>query len=329
MPTTDPVIVPIVGKDSLTPAVGRATLSLRDMGEKVSQLGMRMTAAITVPLVLAGKSILTFGQNSSKTLSDLNKAIGDANASHDPAKIKAAWQEWNNLSPAVREAGIAYDRLQQALVPVNAEFDKAKATLLTALVPVVKELTPTIVSLAKGVSDLATGFSNLPQWQKDAILGFTGLLAVAGPVVLGIGQVASTIGTIQLLLPGFTGAVSTLIGGIGGIGGALDLALGPVGALVLAVGALIKLVTGPEGKQAWTSIVQMVGMGLRGAGLITDQQFLTGAQNAGLIAAPAGAGGNGATILNYNNYGISTANEDEAARMLAKLDPKVRRQMGR
>jgi hypothetical protein len=328
MPTTDPVIVPIQGKDTLTPAVQKATMSLRDLGQKGSMIGMRISALFTVPIVLAGKGLLAFGQNSSKTLSDLNKAIGDANASHDPAKIKAAWKEWNNLSPSVREAGIAYDRLQQTMQPVNAEMDKTKTILLTALVPILKELAPTIISVAKGAADMAQKFSLLPQWQQNIIISSVALLAALGPLTVGFFQMLQTVGTLQLMLPGLSGGIGTVTTALKGLGTGAYAALGPVGALILAVTTLIGLINGGQDAQAWNTLQKLVGIGLLQTGVISNQQFLTGAQNAGLTAAPAGGGG-GMNITINNNSPITTAQNDEAARQIAKLMPSINRQMGR
>ena len=328
MPTTDPVVIPIKGQDTLTPTIKKATMSLRDMGEKVSQLGMRMTAAFTVPIVLAGKSLLSFGAESSKTLSDLNQQFKDAYASNDPAKLKAAGAAWNALSPSVREAAAAYDNLQAALKPINAEFDKAKATLLTALVPILKELTPTIINVAKGVADAAKQFSLLPQGQQNVIISSVALLAAVGPMVVIFGQVIGTIGTLQLLMPGLAGGIGTVATAMKTFGVASYAALGPVGALILAITALVALVNGGQAQQAWTSLMQLTAMGLRSTGLVNNQQFIQLSQNSGLMAAPAGQGGSGQTIINYQPM-MSSANKDEAERFLATLVTGMNRKMGR
>ena len=322
MPTTDPVKVPIIGDDKVTPATKKATLSLREMGEKISSLGMRMSAAVTLPITLATKSLLSFGANSSKTLSDLNKDIGDAIASQDPNKIKAAWAAWNGIPPAVREAGIAYDRLNQALAPVNAEFDKTKATLLTALVPLVKELTPSIISLAQWVSNLALMFSQLPQGTQGTIITVIALIAAAGPLVVILGQVVNTIGTIQMLLPGLTS-------GLTGVSAASLAAAGPVLALVAAVGALVYLINSGTAAKAWNTLQQLVGLGLLKTGIISEQQFIAGSQGAGLLQpAPAQNPHMGPPVIDYHPM-ISTADKSEAERFLATLLPGANRQMGR
>ena len=314
------------GQDNTTPVVKKITSNIKEMGEKISSIGMRMSAAITLPIVGMAVGLNKFGAESSQKLSDLNKAIGDANASQDPAKIKAAWVAWNGLSPAVREAGVAYDRLQEALRPVNAEFDKAKATLLTSLVPILKELTPTLISIATGIGNVARGFADLPQWEQNAILGFIGVAAAMGPVIVIAGQVISTVGTLQMLLPGLSTGIGTAATALKGFGAGAYAALGPVGALILAVITLIGLINGGQAAQAWNTLQQLVALGLRP--LVGDQAFIKGSQNMGLVAPSPSGGGGGNLIVNYQPA-ISTASEDEATRMLAKLYPGVQRQLGR
>jgi hypothetical protein len=319
MPTTDPVIVPIQGKDNLTPITKKATMSLREMGEKVSSIGVRFTAAFTLPIVMGVKSLISYGAESSKTLADLNKAIGDANASHDPVKIKAAWDAWNGLSPAVREAGIAYDRLQEALKPVNAEFDKAKTSLLTALVPILKEITPLLISIAQWVSNTTKQFSLLPIGVQNTIIGFLGVLAAIGPVLVIGGQLLNMIGTIQMLLPG-------LSAGLGTLSVASIAAAAPVLALVAAVGALIYLINSGEAAKAWGTLQQLVGIGMLKTGIINEQQFIAGSERAGFLSpSPAGAGAGNIVVNNYQQ----PMNKDEISRFLAAVMPQVNRQMGR
>jgi hypothetical protein len=45
------VVITLTGKDNLTPVTKNITMNLREMGEKISSLGMRMTAAFTLPVV--------------------------------------------------------------------------------------------------------------------------------------------------------------------------------------------------------------------------------------------------------------------------------------
>jgi len=274
MPTTDPVIVPIQGKDTLTPTIKKATMSLREMGEKVSGIGVRISAAFTLPIV-----------------------------------------------GAFRAAVASSKELQAALVPIQDAFKGVFTELGTALIPVVKELAPTLISLANSLVSIIKLFEGLPLGQQHAILGFIAFLATIGPILVIGGQLINMIGTINMLLPG-------LASGLGTVSVASIAAAAPVIALVAAVGALIYLINSGTAAKAWNTLQQLVGIGLLKTGVINEQQFIAGSQNAGLFAAPAGAGATGATVFNYQPT-MSTADKDEAARFVASVMPQVNRQLGR
>jgi hypothetical protein len=57
---TENVNIQINGVDKFSPVVKKVTMSLKDMGEKVSMVGMRMSGAFTLPVVgmaaIIGKS---------------------------------------------------------------------------------------------------------------------------------------------------------------------------------------------------------------------------------------------------------------------------------
>jgi hypothetical protein len=171
------VKVEINGKDNITPVIKKVNVNLKEMGEKVSQLGMRMGAAFTLPLVGLGMALNKFGSESSKAVDEVRKSLDEAMKSGDPARIQEAQSAYAALAPNVIKAADAYKQMQAALKPVNDAMDKAKATMLQALIPVLIQLTPLIVNFANGIANLADQFMALPDWAKTAVIGLVANLA--------------------------------------------------------------------------------------------------------------------------------------------------------
>jgi hypothetical protein len=215
------------------------------MGERISGIGTRITAVTTLPLIGLAMGFNQMGQAASKTVQDLqgNKAALDA------------------LDPAVKQLGKAYDDMWRLLIPVRAEFQQMAATLMSELVPVLKELMPTIQSVVGWLAKTVKAFADMPLAQQQTILAFVGIAAAVGPVVMGIGQVLYMVGTIQSMAPGLVTALST-------IGGGFWAMLGPIGAVaaaIMAVDALMKKLRGDDWfAQGLQAGGQLLVMGERG-----------------------------------------------------------------
>jgi len=249
MSTTEPINIPINGKDNVTPVTKKITMSLRDMGEKISSIGMQMSAAFTLPLVLGVKSVISFGATASKELATLQANLSKAIAGGNVDEIAAATAEMNALAPATREAAAAYDEMQAAMKPVNDEISSMKAQLLEALVPVLKDLMPTLKGVVDYVKGLADGFSALSSPQKEAVIGAIGFFAVLGPGLVILGNVIKTVGTLQMLLPGLS---KLLIAN----GEAAWASLGPYALLAGAVILLAKVIN-----DNWGTISKLLAIG--------------------------------------------------------------------
>jgi hypothetical protein len=285
------VTVEINGKDNLSPTLKKVNVNLKEMGEKVGQLGMRMSAAFTLPLVGAGMALNKFGSEAVKTVDDIQKQLNDAMASGDPLKITEAQAAYKTLSPEVIKAADAYRQMQAALAPVNAELEKTKATMLTALVPVIQTLAPLLIQAAQGLSNMAMQFAALPVPMQNFIIGGLAFIAAVGPMIVIVGQLVSTIGILKELmvsLPMVLGGVTKAAGMMGTVFG---VAAGPVLALAAAIGALIYLINSGAAARAWTTLQQLVGIGLYKTGIISGDQFIQNSQKMGLNGTKANGGG--------------------------------------
>ncbi len=217
------VTVEINGKDNLSPALKKVNVNLKEMGEKVSQLGMRMGAAFTLPIVGAALALNKFGAESAKAF---DEAAGDL----------------SKLSPEVIKAAEAYKQMQAALAPVNAEMQKTQATLLQALVPVIQQLAPLLIQAAQWVSNMAVQFAALPVPVQNFVVTGLAIVAATPLIITAVGQIISTIGILKdlfVVLPGLATGAATAIKGLGTVFGAV--ATGPVALLVAGIGALVLL----------------------------------------------------------------------------------------
>ncbi len=294
---TDDVTTEFVGKDKVTPVVKKINVNLKEMGEKVGQLGMRMSAAFTLPLVGMGMALNKFGSESTKAVDEVRKSLDEAMKAGDPAKIAEAQAAYNALSPEVLRAADAYKQMQAALAPVNAELEKTKATLLTALVPVIQTLAPLLIQAAQGLANMAVQFAALPVPVQNFIIGGLALVAAIGPMIVIVGQLVSTIGILKELmvsLPMVLGGVTKAAGMMGTVFG---VAAGPVLALGAAIAALIYLINSGAAARAWTTLQQLVGIGLYKTGIISAEQFQQNATNMGLTRAGGGPVSGGSPYL--------------------------------
>jgi phage-related protein len=234
-------------------------------------VGMTMTAAFTVPIIGAFVAIEKTGKDASTQVAAVKKNLDDALSSGNASKIAQATAAWNALSPSVKAAASAYDRITAALQPVKDKLTQVGATLLAAVTPVILQLIPIALKLATTIEYLANWFSNLPLPAKDAILAFVGLIAIAGPSLVIFGKMFEVVGAlagifekIGVLLP----TLSTAFEGLGtaSLAGLAPMiaALAPVVLLGAAIGLLIYTII-TLGPQAWTTLQQLatiIGVGV-------------------------------------------------------------------
>ena len=237
---TEHISVEINGKDSLSPvvksAVAKSTLSMKQMGSDISSIGMRLSAAITLPVTLFAKSMVTFGKNASDQLAKLQADMDAAVASKDSAKINAAGLALDNMTVGAKNAAVAYNTMRDAMIPVNAAIDKAKGDLLTGLVPVLLELKPALMNVVSILGSVVTWFSSLDVGTKNTIITIVGLVAALGPALVIIGQIITVVGTAQTLLASM-GVVVT------GLGSFFTAVLLPIGLFIAAITLLVKVIT--------------------------------------------------------------------------------------
>lgn len=252
--------ITINGKDNLSgvvqSAVAKSTANLKQLGRDISQVGMGITAAFTLPIALAVKGLASFGADASKQLATLQANLDKAVASGDSGAIAEATAAMNALAPATKEAALAYNEMQAAMQPVNDEIAGMKAQLLEALVPVLKDLMPTLKGVADYVKGLVDAFSAMPTGAKEAIIGVVGFLAVLGPGLVIIGNVVKTVGTLQMLLPGLSKMLIAT-------GDAAWASLGPFALLAGVIAGLFKLIWDNKGTLAeLAAIVGKIAFGI-------------------------------------------------------------------
>lgn len=227
------------GKDNLSPvvksAVSKSTISLKQMGADISNVGMRLSAAFTLPVTLFAKSMITFGKSASDQLAKLQSDMAAAVASGDIAKIQAAGLALDNMTVGAKKAAGAYNEMRDAMMPVNAAIDQAKGDLMAGLVPILLELKPALMNVVDGIKSAVNWFVALPVASKETILAFVGLAVAVGPALVIIGQIITVVGTVSGLL-GSMGIVVT------GIGSLFTAVLLPIGAFIAAVSLLGKVI---------------------------------------------------------------------------------------
>jgi hypothetical protein len=264
------VTVQIDGKDNLSPKLSAVGQNIKQIGNQFSELGGKMTAVFTAPIVGMGIAITSFGAESAKAVQD---AAGDL----------------SKLSPEVIRAADAYTKMQTALVPVNQALNDAKATMLEALVPVMIQLTPLIVDLANGIKSMVQSFMALPIETQNNIVAFVGLVVAAGPALFMIGQIVSIVGgLVDLfikagpLMAGFTTFIKA-------VGIAFAGVTAPVWGLIAAIGALVALIINGDAMRAWTTLQQLFLIAAYKTGLSGDS-FVSQAAGMGLTGNKAGGG---------------------------------------
>lgn len=313
----------INAKDNASGKVKKVTLNLRELGEKVRRLGTFMTASITLPLV-GGLALLgRAGSDAAKQVNGLQQELKDAIAAGDVDKVAALNKQMAELPENVRRSARAWNDIQAALKPANDALNEAKTILLEALVSVLRDLAPVITGAANSIRDLAKWFSDLSPAAKNAVLGVVAFAAAIGPIVAIVGQVVWVIGTLQGILTSVGLVGPTAAGGIAAVTTALKGAAamaGPIAALAAAIGLLL-VVLDKFGPDAWLALKRLFALGMRP--FVSDQQFIQGSQNLGLIGNARGGnvvkgrpvlvGERGPEILNPTMNGTIIPNHQLAA----------------
>lgn len=348
----------INAKDNASAVVKKTQLNLRELGEKTSQIGTRMSAAFTAPLVGMAMSINKFGTESVRVVADAQARLNEALSSGDTGKIAAARAEWDKIPASVRSAARSYTEMQQALAPVKTELQKIGAELLNVFVPVLKQAMPSIMAIVKSVGDLVTWFSNLSPATKTAIIGVIGFVGSLGPVIFIVGQVVGTIGAFKdvigllgLALPG----ASIATGGFASALGGLALTAAPIIALAGAIALLIHVIN-KFGGPAWTTFKQLLALGWRpfmsnsdwmsmvkqngmvgkasggavgvGMGYMVNERGAEGYRNGNVLPTYSGrmaGAAAGMVVVNYSPT-IGTASQDEIDRIGSLIAQALRRQ---
>jgi hypothetical protein len=181
-------------RDDSGPAFQKQEMTLRDMGEKISSIGIRMTAAFTLPIVAMGKMVLANEQ------------------------VKAS------LAPVTAEFDKVKNELGIALLPVIESLKPSLISLADSLMTVIKGFE----SLPLGTQQAIIGFIGLVGIAGPVVVGigevmkvvgtFKDLLPIAAKVIpgfatglktIGIGADAA-LGPIGLLVIAVTGFIALL-----------------------------------------------------------------------------------------------------------------------
>jgi hypothetical protein len=307
--------------DAITKKFG----AMREMGEKVSAIGMRMSAAFTAPVLGLGALLTKTGADAAATIAELDKALADAIKSKDADAIKAAKAALAAVTPAVREAAAAYGQLQAAIAPIKAEFDKIIAQLMTALVPLLKELTPVIMDIVKQIGGMVKAFAALDTPQKENILKWVLFGMALGPVIVLVGQMIWMVGTLGTLLPGLAAGIWAVVAPLVAVAAAIYAIIQLFQMeemkqlIALTSGGMVETFTGSAAKGNATTKKAYAEMGGGGNKQIGDTIR-------GLVSAPSGgvSGGN-TTVINYAPL-ITTADAYAAIQALKPIVEQINRQ---
>lgn len=290
------VSIEINAKDNASGNIKKVTMNLRDMGEKIGNVGRSMSMAFTVPVVGLIAGLTKLGSTASKTLADYRANLANAMAITDPEKqaeaLRAVRAEYAGISSETKRAAAAYDSLQASLAPVKTQFQEIGATLLETLVPVLKDMMPTIMGVVGNISDAVKWFANLDAGSKNLVLGFGAVVVGAGPILIIFGDIIKTVGTLNTLIPGLTGFMWKLAPSIWA-------SIGPLALLAGSILFLVKVIT-----DNWTTLLQMFklfGYAVTGVaptnagmpaastpGLFNVGQYLPGKASGGRVTAGRG-----------------------------------------
>lgn len=335
------VTININANDKASTNIRKVTMNLREMGEKIGNIGRSMTMAFTVPIVGMVASLTKFGASASETVANLanetNQAaahVADVQAKLNRELVKGeeasadsiaslrselaqAQGEYDktlvamdNVSLGTKRAAKAYNELQEALIPVKSKLSDISATLLEALVPAIERAIPLLMGFLDNIKGLTTWFSNLAPETQNVIIGFFGLVAIAGPALMMIGNLIKTVAALQALLgaAGLAGSLPVVAAGIKGLGVAAYAALGPWGLLAAAVAGLIYTVItyGPGALQTLDQLVLMAGRLAFGNDWFNTTRKQMGRASGGPVFAgvPVTVGESGSETFVPNQSGI-------------------------
>ena len=212
MASEDVIINIIVKTNQAANAMRNIGTDIRTMGEKITGIGMRISAAFTLPLVALFTAL---GKN--EAFSSAFQPIQDAFSG-------VFNQIATGLIPLLNE-------LKPDLLGLAADL----GGLFKSFLPALQDMLPTIKQLLDYVREAVTWFSNLGEPTKDAIVKFVLFGAILGPVLVGIGQLIWLGGTLISVLPDLAAGLWTTVA--------------PVMALAAAIYAIYKLVNMDEFKK--------------------------------------------------------------------------------
>lgn len=180
---TETVNININAKDNASPALKKVQMNLREVGEKVSQLGMRMSAAFTAPVLAMGALVLK-NEEVQKSLEPIKaafKGVGDELAV--------------SLLPVIEELTPALLSLAKSLSDIIAKFDAlptgTKKTIL-GFVAVVAAIGPVLVIVGQLISTVGTLQTLLPTLAAGFQAVGTSASMALGPIAaIGAGLVAA------------------------------------------------------------------------------------------------------------------------------------------
>lgn len=218
--------VTIRTKDKTKGGIDAAKMNLREFGEKVSNLGMRMTAAFTLPLVGLGMMLL---KNE-----ELKKSLEPIQAAFKDVVDKLAL----SLIPVVKDLTPTLISLADSLGKVVGWFSgltvEQKETILAALA-VIAAIGPLITIIGQLI-----GFIGTLQVVWGTLSAF-----LSGPAVAGaIAWVGTALSSLGAALAPVGAAIVAFLGGI----------TLPVWGLIAAIGLLIAVIV-LWGEEAWNNAV--------------------------------------------------------------------------
>ena len=309
MPAEDVIINIIVKTNQAVNAMRDVGARVTTMGRNISNIGLRMTAAFTVPLVGLFNEL-----EKHKDFADAFKPIKDA------------------------FSGI-FDQLATQLVPLIIQIapdliDLAHdlSNMFVSFIPTLINMMPTFKDFIKDIEDAVNWFTNLSQPTKDAIGNFILLGGILGPVALGVGQFLVVGGDLLKVLPDLAEFLWTTVA--------------PVVALGLALYAVYKLVNMDEfkkvislaagGAAGWTTgskeyasmVTASTYSALGGGGDTETGQGIRDLLGAGGVKAPSGGAGN-QVVVNYNPV-FTTSDKENLEKLLGPIFGDIsRKQPGR
>lgn len=262
---------------------------MRELGERFTAIGTRISAAFTIPLGIAFGAALrqsTALQNSIKPIQDIfNKLAVQLGNQLVPVFIQ--------LTPSIQKLGVALSEMITAIAPMLPTMVDAFKSLVTSLTGVVQ------------------GFNALPKDQQKQWIETIAVLAASGPGLIIAGQGLATIGSAL-------GVISATIQGLAKFMGVVKV-LSSFLALVITAGAGLAAIPSLAG----LAVGQKLGVtqyALKAAGVQGYENY---------SPTNTTVPGIGQTVINYINNGVDTSNPLAKAAINPFIDARNRQTGGR